>query len=94
MWKKYASLQGEAELCAIFKKKDYENKRGSQSFNDVLIILLACVSKTTIHLSVEAKRDTKKRLKIPRITSDATLYFPVLGFIRHFICYLKWEAKG
>lgn len=59
MWKKYASLQGEAELCATFKKKDYENKRGSQSFNDVLIILLACVSKTTIHLSVEAKRDKK-----------------------------------
>ena len=85
MWKKYASLQSEAELCAIFKKKDYENKRGSHSFKDVLIILLACVSKTTIHLSVVAKRDTKKRLKIPRITSDATLYFPVLWFIRHFI---------
>ena len=27
MWKKYASLQSEAPLCAIFKKKDYENKR-------------------------------------------------------------------
>ena len=34
---------------------------------------------------MEAKRDTKKRLKIPRIISDATLYFPVLWFIRHFI---------
>ena len=78
MWKKFASLQSEAELCAIFKKKDNENKGGSQSFKDFLIILRACVSKTTIHLSVEAKRDTQKRLKIPRISSDATLYLPVL----------------
>ena len=63
MWKKYASLQSEAELCAIFKKKDYENKRGSHSFKDVLIILLACVSKTTIHLLWRQKETQKSDLK-------------------------------
>ena len=63
MWKKYASLQREAELCAIFKKKDYENKRGSHSFKDVLIILLACVSKTTIHLLWRQKETQKSDLK-------------------------------
>ena len=56
-------MQSEAELCAIFKKKDYENKRGSQSFNDVLIILLACVSKTTIHLLWRQKETQKSDLK-------------------------------
>ena len=63
MWKEYASLQSEAELCAIFKKKDYENKRGSHSFKDVLIILLACVSKTTIHLLWRQKETQKSDLK-------------------------------
>ena len=64
MWKECATLQSEAEfLCAIFKKKDYENKRGSHSFKDVLIILLACVSKTTIHLLWRQKETQKSDLK-------------------------------
>ena len=90
MWKKYASLQSEAELCAIFKKKDYENKRGSHSFKDVLIILLACVSKTTIHLLWRQKETQKSDLKFLELPQ--TLLFISQYWDSFVILFATWNG--
>ena len=90
MWKKYASLQSEAELCAIFKKKDYENKRGSHSFKDVLIILLACVSKTTTHLLWRQKETQKSDLKFLELAQ--TLLFISQYCDSFVILFATWNG--
>lgn len=89
LWKKYASLQSEAELCAIFKKKDYQNKSGSQSFKHFFIILLAFVSKTNIHLSVEAKLRHKSDLKF--LEFPQTLLFISQSSDSFVILFATWD---